>query len=213
MTKTAHANPAEPAVAAFVDVPLALHSQCSPGPVRTLSASGTLHRSGSLQLEYRMWAALERVRLNPSSCHARRRDELWRHTCFELFAAAGHATAYCEFNFTPAGDWAAYTFDGYRAARRDAAQRRVEVTTRASADGLLRVRAELDLGAALELDSTALLATSWQLSCAAVIEDSDGVLGYWAVHHPRAQPDFHDRAGFRITPAPPAPAATAEEMR
>ena len=208
MSLGAHANPADPALAAFDDVPLALHAQCQPGPVRTLSVSGTLHRSGSLGLEYRMSAALERVRLTPSTCHAQRRDELWRHTCFELFAARERAAPYCEFNFTPAGDWAAYAFDGYRSARRDAAQRRIEVTTRASADGLLRVRATLDLGAALELDAAMLAAAGWRINCAAVIEDIDGTLSYWAVHHPRAQPDFHEREGFRIALAAPRTPAT-----
>jgi hypothetical protein len=160
--------------------------------------SGTLHRSGLLKLEYRMSAALDKVRLVPSTCHAQRRDELWRHTCFELFAGRDGEAAYCEFNITPAGDWAAYAFTGYRAARRDAVQRRVEVSTRASADGLLCVRAAPDLGAAFELDATALATAGWRLNCTAIIEDLEGRLSYWAVHHPRAEPDFHDRQGFRI---------------
>jgi hypothetical protein len=208
MTRRAHADPADPALAAFADVPLASHAPGKPGPVRTLSVSGTLHRSGSLALVYRLSAALERVRLTPSTCHAQRRDELWRHTCFELFAGREGEAAYCEFNFTPAGDWAAYAFDGYRGTRRAATQRRIEVTTRASADGVLTVRAALDLGAALELDVSTLPTSAWRLGCAAVIEDVDGTLGYWAVHHPRAQPDFHDRAGFRIALAQPARAAS-----
>ena len=182
--------------------------RAQPGPVRALSVSGTLHRSGSLELEYRMSAALERVRLTPSTCHAQRRDELWRHTCFELFAGREGESRYCEFNFTPGGDWAAYVFDGYRAARRDAAQRRIEVTTRASADGLLRLRAVLDLAAAPGIDAAGLDTAAWRFNCAAVIEDIDGALSHWAVHHPRAQPDFHDREGFRVALAQPARAAT-----
>jgi hypothetical protein len=166
--------------------------------VRTLSVSGTLQRPGVLRLEYRMSAALERVRLVPSSCHAQRRDELWRHTCFELFAARADEAAYCEFNFTPGGDWAAYAFSGYRAGRKDAVQDRIAVTTRASADGLLRVQASLDLGAALGLDGATRAGAAWRLGCAAVIEAVDGSVGCWAVHHPRMQPDFHDREGFRI---------------
>jgi hypothetical protein len=208
VTHTAHANPADPAVAAFVDVPLVMHPQPRPAPVRSLSVSGTLNRSGSLVLEYRMSAALERVRLAPSSCHAQRRDELWRHTCFELFASRAGQAAYCEFNFTPAGDWAAYLFEDYRAGRRDAAQRRIEVVTRASADGLLRLRATPDPGAALGLDGSALATADWRLNCTAIVEDVDGNLSYWAVHHPRAQPDFHDREGFRIALASGSRAAS-----
>lgn len=207
VTSTAHANPADPALAAFVDVPLTSHAQGGPGPVRALSASGTLHASGTLRLEYRMAAELARVRLVPSTCHAQRRDELWHHTCFELFAGREGAADYCEFNFTPGGDWAAYAFTGYRAARRDAAQRRIEVTTRASADGMLRALVALDLGAAFALDPAALATGDWRFNCAAIIEDIDGSLSYWAVHHPRARPDFHDSDGFRIALARPARAA------
>ena len=208
VTSTAHANPADPVLAAFVDVPLAWHPQNGPGPVRALSTSGTLHASGLVRLEYRMSAELARVRLVPSTCHAQRRDELWRHTCFELFAGLEGVADYCEFNFTPGGDWAAYSFTGYRAARRDAVQRRIEVSTRAAADGLLRLSVALDLGAALGLEPAALAAREWRFNCAAIIEDIDGTLCYWAVHHPRAQPDFHDSDGFRIALARPARAAS-----
>jgi len=193
----------------FSDVPLVAHASQAASPVRSLTVSGTLHASGELRLEYRMSAALERVRLAPATCHAQRRDELWRHTCFEWFAGREGEARYCEFNFSPAGDWAVYAFAGYRAARRDAAQRRVDVTTRASADGVLSVQATLDLAAAFDLDAAALAQGRWQCNAAAVIEDVDGVVSCWAVHHPRAQPDFHDLDGFRIALLPRAqPAAT-----
>ena len=54
MIKTAHAHPAEPAAAAFAEVPLAVHPAGAPGPVRSLVASGTLRTSGVLELEYRL---------------------------------------------------------------------------------------------------------------------------------------------------------------
>jgi hypothetical protein len=193
----------------FTDVPLGAHATQATSPVRSLTVSGALHARGELRLEYRMSAALERVRLAPSTCHAQRRDELWRHTCFEWFIRREGEAAYCEFNFSPAGDWAAYAFTGYRAGRSDAAQRRIDVTTRASADGVLSVRATLDLATAFGLDAAALAQARWQGNAAAIIEDIDGELGYWAVHHPRAQPDFHDRDGFRIALPQPDPASQA----
>jgi hypothetical protein len=200
---------ADPVLARFVDVPLMAHPQCGPGPVGTLTVSGTLRRSGLLQLDFGLAAELNQLRFVPSACHAQRRDELWHHTCFELFAGRAGEAEYCEFNFTPAGDWAAYVFAGYRDSRRDAAQRRVDVTARASGDGRLQLHARVDLTAALGLDAGALEQARWQLNCAAVIERNDGTLDYWAVHHPKARPDFHDRDGFRIA-LEPAPAAEAE---
>ena len=46
--------------------------------------------------------------------HAGRTDELWRHTCFEVFVGLPESEAYCELNFSPSGEWAMYGFVGYR---------------------------------------------------------------------------------------------------
>ena len=199
MTTTAHANTAKPVLAAFDDVPLKPHASGDTGPVQTLSVSGSLLHSGVLALDFRLSADLPKLRFVPAVCHAQRRDELWRHTCFELFARRDQSPAYCEFNFTPSGDWAAYAFDDYRGARHDAAQQRIDVTMRTMGAGQVKLRARIDLGAAFAIDAAALELTNWQLNCAAVIESHDGALGYWAVHHPRPQPDFHDAAGFLIS--------------
>ena len=42
--------------------------------------------------------------------------ELWKHTCFEAFIARGPARKgpYSELNFSPAGLWQGFTFEGYR---------------------------------------------------------------------------------------------------
>ena len=199
MTTTAHANTAQPVLAAFDDVPLKPHASGDTGPVQTLSVSGSLLHSGVLALDFRLSADLQKLRFVPSVCHAQRRDELWRHTCFELFARRAHERSYCEFNFTPSGDWAAYAFDDYRGTRQDAAQQRIDVTMQTLGAGQVNLRARIDLGAAYAIDAAALELTHWQLNCAAVIESNDGALGYWAAHHPRPQPDFHDAAGFVVS--------------
>ena len=38
------------------------------------------------------------------------------------------------------------------------------------------------------------------LGLSAVIELDDGRLFYWALSHPSARPDFHDRRGWRLMP-------------
>jgi hypothetical protein len=35
-----------------------------------------------------------------------------------------------------------------------------------------------------------------RLGLAAVLEEGDGKLSYWALRHPAAVPDFHHRGGF-----------------
>ena len=111
MTNAAPANFDSAAVDSFHDVPLVAHVRDGPGPVHSLSVSGSLRPSGSLTVEFQLAAELRNVRLVPSVCQPRRRDELWRHTCFELFVRYGNEPRYCEFNFAPSGDWAAYEFD------------------------------------------------------------------------------------------------------
>lgn len=199
MTTAAPANFDATIVEAFRNVPLVAHARDGAGPVSSLSASGTLHPSGSLTVEFELAAELRSVRLVPSVCQPQRRDELWRHTCFEVFARHDNEAKYCEFNFSPCGDWAAYEFDNYRAARRDAAQRPIDITMQTTGLAQIRLRARIDLAAAFANDTLALKRAGWRLNCAAVIESTEGVLSYWAVHHPRPQPDFHDAAGFRIT--------------
>jgi hypothetical protein len=198
VTTAAPANLDSTAVDSFLDVPLLAHARDSAGPVQSLSVSGTLHRSGGLTVEFQLAAELRNVRLMPAVCQPQRRDELWRHTCFELFVRCDNEPRYCEFNFAASGDWAAYEFGDYRAAPHDAPQPPIEVTVHTTAQGQVRLRARIDLPAAFARDRAALDAASWQLNCAAVIEAADGALSHWAIHHPRTQPDFHDPEGFRI---------------
>lgn len=51
----------------------------------------------------------------PAVVTAARKDELWRHICFEAFVGSPPDVAYYEFNFAPSTQWAACRFSGYRA--------------------------------------------------------------------------------------------------
>jgi hypothetical protein len=50
---------------------------------------------------------------------SQRVDKLWQHTCFEIFLASSESDEYCEFNFSPSTQWAAYSFASYRTGMRD----------------------------------------------------------------------------------------------
>jgi hypothetical protein len=186
------------AIDAFRDVPLLPHTPGTASPVHSLAVSGVLQHSGVLAVEFRLSAALRAIRLVPVVCQPRRRDELWRHTCFEVFARRGGQSRYCEFNLSASGDWAAYQFEKYRGTRSDAKQEPIAVTVHTSGEQQITLRARIDLDAALADEPGQRQPHEWRLNCAAVIECGDGSLEYWAVHHPRTQPDFHDADGFRI---------------
>jgi hypothetical protein len=119
-----------------------------------------------------------------------RADELWRHTCFEVFVAAEQG--YYEFNLSPSSEWAAYRFDGYRKGMREAHLPDPIIIWAESREG-----AELIATLRLPGDSTGPFGLS------AVIEARDGSRSYWALAHPPGKPDFHHPACF-IGQLPPA---------
>jgi hypothetical protein len=172
-------------------------------PIQSIVASGSLDAAGRLELEYMLHGDLQRIRIpTGSGAPARtpaRRDELWRHTCLELFARADGSPHYLELNFALDGDWAAYLFDGYRTARRNAE----------ASDCIVRTLAQgAELRARISARVPALAGTdrvhTWHLGVAAIVENVDGALSYWALQHPRAQADFHDPAGFSCALGAPA---------
>src|SRR4051794_37365458 len=78
-------------------------------------------RPGLLSLWYVVQGDPERLVIPPSR-EAKRTDNLWQTTCFELFLKPTDGTAYFEFNFSPSGEWAAYAFASPRVGMREAVQ-------------------------------------------------------------------------------------------
>jgi hypothetical protein len=170
-------------------------SQREHGPLRTITVSGSLTSTGRLALSYLLRGDLAQLQLPEPAGDAPgsgvRRDELWRHTCMELFARGDDAPGYLEFNFSPAGDWAAYGFDAYRAGRRDLEAHDCSTRMQRRGDEL-----QLHFSLSVPLLAPGAGVTSWHLGFAAIAAQRDGTLSYWALRHPRQQPDFHDPAGF-----------------
>ena len=131
-------------------------------------------RSGALEVRFILHADFDRLRIPPRRA-PRLADGLWRHTCFEVFVAA-RSRAYREYNFSPSGEWASYAFSAYRKRSR-ANIARPHWNRRVAT---IPARGRLRIG------------------LAAVIEEKDGALSYWALRHPRRKPDFHDRRSFAL---------------
>lgn len=140
-----------------------------------------------LQLVYRVRGDIARL-LVPAPADPERRDGLWAATCFELFAKPAGGEAYCEFNFAPSSQWAAYAFDGYRAGMRELALEAPLIETSAR-DDVLEVRVVVE---ASVLRAGALLALT------AVIEETSGGKSHWSVRHAASKPDFHHADSFAI---------------
>ena len=161
--------------------------------VWSIAAEAQFTSGASLFCHYTLRGDTARLRL-PQARAGHRADGLWRHTCFEAFVSAAGTAGYYEFNFSPALDWAAYRFDDYRTG--------MSAATLDQAPGLQVRRSSdaLELTATVHLAGLAALrdAPALRLALAAVIEESDGRLAYWALRHPPGNPDFHHPEGFTL---------------
>jgi hypothetical protein len=160
--------------------------------VRQLAASLCRDADGSLRICYQLDAEVERLRLPAPVAGAGRADELWRHTCLEVFVAGRGTVGYREFNFSPSGQWAAYAFTGYRAGMTVLALPCEPTLHWHSTVERLELSATLP-AAALPADAAGL-----RLALAAVIEEQSGTISHWALRHPAKQPDFHHPGSFAL---------------
>jgi hypothetical protein len=167
------------------------------GPAVSIAAACIVNDGGAGLCRFEVEGDLDAI-IVPAAGAPTRVDGLWRHTCFEVFVARRGAREYREFNFAPSAQWAAYAFGDYRAPAPlppvPPPAIRAEATT-----GRLSLTALLGPGSWPQAETGAL-----EVGLAAVLEASDGTLGYFALRHPAERPDFHDRRAFALTLAPQA---------
>jgi hypothetical protein len=164
---------------------------------RLLTFTGSVVRinSNDLEFEFNISGATELVQLtpptqNPSSLRARK-DDLWKHTCFEAFFSEDRkdSSPYYEMNCATNGDWNAYILDSYRQGLRPAALSANLLDFQATTGKLhlkIRIRGED-------------LSRIKHLSLAAVIEFSDSSKSYFAPKHAGTVADFHLKESFTIS--------------
>jgi len=170
---------------------LLVHSSSSRGPVRNFEVDAARQGGHTLRLFYRLDADLSQLRL-PISMTPGRADDLWRHTCFEAFISEPGSAGYSELNFSPSGQWAAYTFTGRRTGMRAANPEVAPSAAWRRTDGRLELDVEIRLDGLLSCPADSAL----RLSLSAVIQEESGTITYWALRHPEKQPDFHHPEGF-----------------
>jgi hypothetical protein len=152
--------------------------------VRTLEVHLESSEGGALKLRYVLSAQIGRLRI-PSPGAAERRDELWKHTCFEVFVSADATGPYRELNFAPSSEWALYTFEDYRKGMSAPPAEAPSIHVQHDAQRLK-----------LEVSADTGLTAVRRLALSAVVEDGDGRLSYWALRHPPGKPDFHHPESF-----------------
>jgi hypothetical protein len=172
---------------------LSLHPDSRCAAVTGVAAEAVRPGPGRLSLRYIVTGAPGGL-VVPAPAAPDRADGLWRHTCFEAFVRPAAGEGYCELNFAPSTQWAAYRFDGYRqgmAPVQGIDPPRIQM--RRTGDGF-------EIEAALALDKAPGLppAAPWRLGLSAVIEEAGGGVSYWALAHPPGKADFHHADGFAL---------------
>ena len=156
---------------------------------------GIWRDGGSIGVEFDIYGLLSHLVLPPQTASVGKRcDDLWRHTCFELFVREeGNETAgYLECNFSPAGNWNMYSFTSYRKQMVLAdAVSGPQITTEMTKK-IFTLRAEVDLAGLVSESSHV------EVGVSCIVENRDGKLGYWALSHPGEIPDFHDPRSFTV---------------
>ena len=196
---------------------LACHPDTPVAVARGVRVHLTRNLSGILDVSYAIEGDLRGLRVPSAQALAesprrgpRVASRLWEHTCCEMFVACTGLPGYHEFNFSPSGEWALHAFERYRETRPPAAvhARRLDprLTVRSAPAKL-----EIDVSIRLNGLSPAYAGASLSIALAAVLEETDGALSYWALRHPPGRPDFHHADGYRLTlPAHgPSPERTA----
>ena len=155
------------------------HPDTLPGAIHTVDAE-LVRIPGGAVATFRAIGDVSRLVLPPPA-PAVRTDELWRKTCFEIFASDS-GEAYREFNLSPSGAWAAYDFDDYRHGMRPA-EARIEIETDIDTKGL-SIIAKIES----EFDNPS------EIGLTAVIEEIEGGIRYWSTAFAPGKPDFHAAA-------------------
>jgi hypothetical protein len=142
-------------------------------------------------LHYALGGNIGEVLLPPTSLSRRRRDELWKATCFEFFLAVQDQPGYWEFNMSPSGDWNVYRMDAYRRVgfREETAISQLQFESK-------KESRQVVLDVSLELTSIIRPDEEIQAGITAVIQAMDGSETFWALDHPAPYADFHLRESF-----------------
>ena len=144
-----------------------------------------------LQVVFNLTARLDDLAIpefEPSK--AQRRDNLWEHTCFEVFLGRENRPDYWEFNFSPSGDWNVWSFSGYRQGMQpETCFPEFPFEVKMLSESELRVEIYIDL-------NLLSVFSGLDTGISVVLEEKNGEKSYWTLSHPGKVPDFHAREGW-----------------
>lgn len=153
---------------------------------------------GTLDVSFVVTGRMDDIVFPVQSVSPTRQDNLWKHTCFEVFLSPAGQNAYWEFNLSPSGDWACYRFSAFR--------KDMSIEYRVS-NIVIEKKQFSDSkkwSAGIPLKMIPGLCGAEHMDCGltAVIETNDGHKNHWALSHHGSKPDFHLRESFNLCIVP-----------
>lgn len=144
----------------------------------------------SFKLEYVLKGNMSQLKgLVSQKSLGRRKNDLWKNTCFELFLKESSETNYEEYNFSSAGDWNSYSLKGYREDLQEINSTLIEhFSTVLLADSFHFV---------VRFKSILANSTSLEFNPCVILEKQNGEKSYWSLNHCNPQKaDFHLTEAF-----------------
>jgi hypothetical protein len=175
---------------------LKLHPESHSKSITSITVDVRRPHASTIELHYVAEGDVSRVAIPPRA-ESMFVDELWKHTCFEVFLRDPAGVGYAEFNFSPSTEYAGYGFTRYREGMSGlhCSGPRVSFT---SAGKRLELRVNLWMGRIGRINPEGPL----RVGTSAIIEETDGSKSYWALAHPQGKPDFHHVDSFALALAP-----------
>ena len=165
-------------------------------PCSTIHISGNIMRhQNQLICHYLVSGNLDTIAWPAQAIPANAGEELWRHTCLELFVADRENPAYWEYNFSPSQRWAMYRFSNYRQPQTAPRLNDLKIQSQFVSPEGYSLQVNVPIPAELrqcQLD----------IGVSAVIELKSSDYCYFALRHCGDKPDFHLRNSFTLTMAP-----------
>lgn len=155
-----------------------------------LQIDGTISKSVTgLVINFVVQGACDEILWPLKNYTPQRKDNLWQHTCFELFISDTDNKPYVEYNFSPSFDWNATLFHDYRKpsgpANCEPPQNKI----------LQRSGSRHEYQIALPLTKFETV-QPLNLGITTIIESNDSQMLYFALIHTADKPDFHRRDSF-----------------
>ena len=146
---------------------------------------------------------IKRVLLAEKSVQPSRKNELWKQTCFECFFATGGGQGYFEFNGSPSGDWALYSFDAYREGMKEVPLGKKQMPVLEKFECVPQQGQAQDQAIGkiicvwrIPQFTESFIVTAGVTAVVVFKEDGQERSTYWALKHAGEKPDFHLKESF-----------------